>query len=122
MNNPASVDEYITGFPPDVRVYLDDIRQTIKEAAPGAQETISYAMPCYKQNGSLVFFAAYRNYIGFYPMPSAIQEFKEELLAYKLSRGTVQFPLGQPLPKDLITRMVKFRLNENLRVKAAGSR
>ena len=122
MNKPASVDEYITGFPPDVRVYLEDIRQTIKEAAPGSQETINYAMPCYNQNGNLVFFAAYRNHIGFYPMPSAIQEFKEELFAYKMSKGTVQFPLGQPLPKDLITRMVKFRLDENLRRKAAGSR
>ena len=120
MKKPVSVDEYIFGFPPDIRQYLEEIRHTIKIAAPVAEETISYAMPCYKLNGNLVYFAAFKNHIGFYPMPSAIREFREELSGYKSAKGSVQFPVGQPLPKDLITRIVKFRVVENMEGKSIG--
>jgi uncharacterized protein YdhG (YjbR/CyaY superfamily) len=122
VKKPASVDEYIAGFPPDIRQYLEEIRQTIQIAAPLAQETISYAMPCYRLNGYLVYFAAFSYHIGFYPMPSSIKEFREELSVYKSAKGSVQLPVGQPLPKDLITRIVKFRLAENMNRKTTGKK
>lgn len=107
-------DEYIARFPAEVRVILDELRATIKKAAPEARESISYQMPAYALNGPLVYFAAYKNHIGFYPTGSGIENFKNELSAYSGSKGTVRFPLDQPLPFDLITKMVKFRVKENM--------
>jgi uncharacterized protein YdhG (YjbR/CyaY superfamily) len=95
------------------------MRQTIKEAAPDAEEVISYKMPAFKYHGMLVYFAAYKKHIGFYALPTGHSEFKEELSVYKQGKGSVQFPLSQPLPLDLITKMVKFRVLENLKGKSA---
>jgi uncharacterized protein YdhG (YjbR/CyaY superfamily) len=110
----ASVDEYISVFPQHVQVIMQQIRKTILQAAPGAQEVISYAMPGYKLNGSLVWFGGYKHHIGFYPSSSGISEFKDEFSEYKWSKGAVQFPLDQPIPFDLIEKIVKFRVKENL--------
>jgi uncharacterized protein YdhG (YjbR/CyaY superfamily) len=107
-----SIDEYISAFPLDVQDILEKLRQVIREAAPEAKETISYAMPTFKLNGNLVHFAAYKNHIGFYPTPSAIVAFKKELSAYETSKGAIRFPLDKPLPYGLIEKMVKFRVNE----------
>lgn len=112
---PATIDEYIAAFPQAIQTKLQEMRQTIRAAAPEASERISYQMPTFYLNGNLVHFAAYKNHIGFYPTPSAIQAFRSELSAYHWAKGSVQFPLDQPLPLDLITRMVKFRLDENLK-------
>lgn len=112
-----TIDEYIIKFPPNVQNILQKIRQLIKDLAPKAKETISYQIPTFKLNGNLVHFAAYKNHIGFYPTPSAIKEFKKELAIYKLGKGTIQFPINQPIPYDLIKKIVKFRINENLRTK-----
>jgi uncharacterized protein YdhG (YjbR/CyaY superfamily) len=95
------------------------MRQTIKEAAPDAEEVISYKMPAFKYHGMLVYFAAYKKHIGFYALPTGHSEFKEELSVYKQGKGSVQFPLNQALPLDLITKMVKFRVLENLKGKSA---
>lgn len=108
-----SVDEYIANFPADIQDILQKLRKVIKEAAPGATEKISYQMPAYDLFGNLVYFAVHKKHIGFYPTPSAIEAFKKELSEYKGSKGAVQFPLGQPLPDDLIKRIVKFRVAEN---------
>jgi uncharacterized protein YdhG (YjbR/CyaY superfamily) len=116
---PETIDEYIAGFPADIQVILQKIRKTIKDAAPDAQEVISYQMPTFKLHGNLVHFAAFKNHIGFYPVPSGIEKFKAELSVYKQGKGSVQFPLDQPIPYDLISRIVKFRVEENLK-KAAG--
>src|SRR5512141_2383550 len=97
------IDEYIRTFPPDIQVILQKIRQTIKTAAPEAVETISYQMPAFKLNGkSLVYFAAFKNHIGFYPLPSGIKSFEKELTGYPRSKGTVQFPLDKPIPYALV--------------------
>lgn len=109
-----NVDIYIAGFPAETRKFLGQIREAILKAAPGAEEVISYQMPAYKLNGMLVYFAGYKNHIGFYPTGSGIESFKHKLSGYKTSKGTVQIPLNQPLPLDLITEMVRFRVNENL--------
>lgn len=111
---PQSIDEYIAGFPADVQQILQQIRQTIREAAPGAQEAISYQMPTFKLHGNLVHFAAFKQHIGFYPTPSGIDAFKDELAPYASSKGAVQFPLDQPIPHDLIRRIVAFRAQENI--------
>lgn len=108
-----NVDAYISGFPKNVQELLETMRTLIRKAAPKAEELISYQMPAYKHDGILVYFAGYKNHIGFYPTSGPMLAFKEDLLAYKTSKGAVQFPLDQPLPKTLITRMVKFRLEEN---------
>lgn len=113
-NQEADIDAYIAGFPPDVQKKLQEIRATISKAAPGAEETISYAIPTFKLNGNLVHFAAFKNHIGFYPAPSGIEAFKKELSAYAGGKGTVQFPLTEPLPHALITKIVKFRVKDNL--------
>lgn len=110
---PQTIDAYVSAFPEAVQHLLEDLRQTIRRAAPEAVETISYQMPAFMLAGKLVFFAAYKHHIGFYPTPSAIRAFKDELAAYKCAKGTVQFPLDQPLPHDLIARMVHFRIAEN---------
>jgi uncharacterized protein YdhG (YjbR/CyaY superfamily) len=112
--NPTSIDDYIAGFPKEVGVLLQQMRMTICEAAPGAEEVISYAMPAFKLNGILVYYAAFKNHIGFFPTSSGIAAFKDELSAYKWSKGAIQFPLDKPLPLDLIVKIVKFRVNENL--------
>ena len=111
---PKNIDEYIGGFPNDVQEILEKIRDTIKKAAPDAKEKISYSMPAFEQNGIVVYFAAFKNHIGLYALPSGHEEFKEELSKYKSGKGSVQFPLDKPIPYDLITKIVKFRVQENL--------
>jgi len=115
--NFESIDEYIATFPKNVQNILEQIRQAIKDAAPKAEEAISYNMPAFKLNGNLVWFGAFKNHIGFYPRESAIEEFKEKLASYEASKaqGTVKFPLDKPIPLDLIKEIVKFRVKENLR-------
>jgi len=110
---PQTIDAYIATFPKDVQGHLKKIRSTIKKAAPKAQEKISYRIPTFFQDGNLVFFAAFKNHISVYPAPRGAPEFKQELSAYEGGKGTVQFPLGKPIPYRLITRIVKFRLKEN---------
>lgn len=113
---PATIDEYIAAFPDDVRRLLERLRRTIREAAPEAVEAISYQMPTFKLDGrNLVHFAAFEKHIGFYPIPSGIEAFREELAPYKQGNGSVQFPLGQPLPFDLVRRIVRFRVRESRR-------
>lgn len=114
LTTPKNIDEYIAIFPPDVREILEKIRLTIREAAPDSEERISYRMPTFYLKGNLVHFAALKNHIGFYPTPSAIERFKQEISAYKSSKGAIQFPLDQPIPYDLISNIVKFRVRENL--------
>lgn len=109
------VEEYVSIFPEEIRELLQSIRTAIKEAAPEAEEVISYNMPAYKYYGILVYFAAYKNHIGFYPGSSLINEvFKKDLVKYKTSKGTIQFPLDQQLPLKLIKKIVKFRVRYNL--------
>lgn len=114
------IDEYIADFPPETQTLLTEIRGIIARAAPEATEKISYAMPTFYLKGNLVHFAGYKNHIGFYPAPSGITAFQEELSVYKNSKGAVQFPLDRPLPKDLISRIVKFRAEENLTTTKKG--
>ncbi|MAT97106.1 MAG: hypothetical protein CL608_08190 [Anaerolineaceae bacterium] len=111
---PNSIDDYIANFPEAVQAKLQEMRVTIRKAAPEAQEAISYGMPTFKLNGNLVHFAAFKNHIGFYPVPSGIEAFQEELSVYKQGKGSVQFPLDQPLPLELVSRIAKFRVAENL--------
>lgn len=110
---PNSVKEYIESFPKATQTLLKQIRAAIKKAAPLAEEIISYQMPAYKNNGMLVYFAAYKTHIGFYPTASGIAAFKKELAIYKTSKGAVQFPIDAKLPLDLITKIVKYRVKEN---------
>ncbi len=114
MKKPIDIDEYISGFPKETQKGLEQLRVTIKGVAPQADEVISYGVPAFKLNGMLVCFAAYTNHIGFYPTPSGIEAFKKELSIYKGAKGSVQFPLDEPLPLKLITKIVKFRVTENL--------
>jgi len=109
-----NIDEYIKLWPKDVQVLLMQLRKTIKAAAPMAEETISYQMPAFQYHGKLVFFAAYEKHIGFYPTASPVEAFAKEISKYKNSKGTVQFPLDKPLPLALITKMVKYKLKENI--------
>ncbi|PAM94831.1 hypothetical protein B4N84_10280 [Flavobacterium sp. IR1] len=111
---PKNIDEYIGGFPNDVQEILETVRATIQEAAPDAKEKISYSMPAFEQNGIVVYFAAFKNHIGLYALPTGHEAFKEELSSYKSGKGSVQFPLNLPMPYDLITKIVKFRVKENL--------
>ena len=113
-----TIDEYISMFPDDVQTILNQIRQTIREAAPEAQETINYQMPTFTLNGNLVHFAAFKSHIGFYPTPTGIEAFKEELSPYKGAKGSVQFPIDQPMPLSLIRRIVEYRVKENSERKA----
>lgn len=110
----TEIDNYILGFPEEVQFVLNLLRKTIREAAPDATEKISYAMPTFYLKGNLVHFAAYKNHIGFYPAPSGLNAFKEEISLFKNSKGAVQFPINQPLPLNLISKIVKFRVKENL--------
>ena len=111
---PKNIDEYIADFPHDVQETLEKIRETIRKAAPDTEETISYQIPTFTLKGNLVHFAAFKKHIGFYPTSTGIEKFKNELSAYEMARGTVRFPLGQPVPFGLIVKIVKFRVRENL--------
>jgi len=111
---PANINEYIGGFPNDVQKILEKIRMTIQKAAPYAKEKISYSMPAFEQNGIVVYFAAYKKHIGLYALPTGHEKFKEAFSKYKSGKGSVQFPLNEPIPFDLITKIVKFRVQENL--------
>lgn len=110
-----TIDEYILQFSPEIQESLKTLRKVIKESAPDAEEKISYQMPTFVLHGNLVHFAAYKNHIGFYPTPSGIDKFKSELSEYKGAKGSVQFPIDKPLPYELISKIVKFRVDENIR-------
>jgi uncharacterized protein YdhG (YjbR/CyaY superfamily) len=109
-----TIDEYIKASPENIQIILEKMRQIIRKAAPGAIEVISYQMPAFKLNGNLVYFAAFKNHIGFYPTPSGIEFFKKELSPYIKGKGSVQFPLDKPIPYDLVEKIVLFRVKENL--------
>jgi len=113
MNKPTDIDAYISDFPESTQKLLQEVRSIVKQAAPVAAEVISYGMPAFRQDGMLVYFAAFKNHIGFYPIPSGIAAFKEDLSAFECTKGSVHFPLDKPLPAELITRIVTFRLSEN---------
>lgn len=117
---PATVDEYINGFEGDLRLKLMQMRDAIREAAPQAEECIAYKMPAYRQNGVLVYFAGYENHIGFYPTPSGIAMYEKMELPYKFSKGTIQFPLQDALPLDLVKEITRLRLDENMAKSKAG--
>jgi len=114
MKNFQTIDEYIGSFPKNIQVILQELRQAIRESAPNAQEAISYRIPVFKLNGYLVWFAAFKDHVGFYPRASGIAAFKEKLSAYDVSKGTVRFPMDKPIPLDLVREIVKFRVKENL--------
>jgi uncharacterized protein YdhG (YjbR/CyaY superfamily) len=110
-----SIDEYIATFPAEIQKILQEIRAVVKAAAPDAQEKISYQMPTFFLSGNLVHFAAFKNHIGFYPAPTGIEAFAQELSVYKGAKGSIQFPINKPMPLDLITKIVKYRVAENLK-------
>jgi uncharacterized protein YdhG (YjbR/CyaY superfamily) len=110
-----SIDDYIATFPQDIQKILKELRATIKAAAPDAEEKISYQMPTFFLNGNLVHFAAFKKHIGFYPTPSGIEAFQKELSVYDGAKGSVQFPIDEPMPLKLISRIVKFRAAENIK-------
>ncbi len=118
MTTAKNIDEYIAGFPPGIQHVLEQIRTAVKQAAPEAQEGISYGMPAFKLHGSpLVYFAAFKNHIGFYATPTGHVKFAKELSKYKQGKGSVQFPMDQPMPLRLISDIVKFRVMENTQKK-----
>jgi uncharacterized protein YdhG (YjbR/CyaY superfamily) len=109
----STIDEYISSFPKNIQKMLGDVRSVIRKVAPDSVEAISYGIPTFKLNGNLVHFAAFKNHIGFYPTPNGIEEFEKELSVYKQGKGSVQFPVDQPLPLDLISKIVKYRVKKN---------
>ena len=111
---PHTIDEYIAGFPPETQAILQKIRAIIHEEVLGVEEAMAYGIPTFRLKGNLVHFAANQKHIGFYPAPSGIEAFKEEISPYKHAKGSVQFPLDQPIPYDLIRRIVRYRVNETL--------
>jgi len=114
------IDEYISWFPKETQKVLEQVRTTIKKAAPEAGEAISYAIPTFTMNKTyLVYFAAWKNHISIYPAPTGNEAFKKDFSSYKISKGTVQFPLDKPMPLGLITKIVKFRIKENLQTAKA---
>jgi uncharacterized protein YdhG (YjbR/CyaY superfamily) len=117
-----SIDEYIATFPEEIQTILQEIRATIKAAAPDAGEKISYQMPTFYLKGNLVHFAAFKNHIGFYPTPSGVETFRQEIARYQGAKGSIRFPLDEPMPLDLITRIVKMRVAENLKKAELKSR
>ncbi len=119
---PVDLDAYIASFPKEVRVLLEKVRSTISRAAPGAEETISYRIPTFKLEGNLVHFAAFKKHLGFFPTPTGIAKFKEELSSYNGAKGSVQFPYDKPIPYDIIREIVKFRVRENLERAAAKTK
>lgn len=110
----VTIDEYISTFPAEIQIGLEKLGQVIRESAPEAEEAIRYRMPTFRLNGNLVYFAAHKNHIGFYPTPSAIERFKDKLSAFVTSKGAVQFPLSATIPFDLVREMVEFRVKENM--------
>jgi len=110
----SDIDTYISSFPEEIQKILGELRATIRKAAPEAKETINYGMPTFTLKGNLVHFAAFKNHIGFYPTPSGIESFKKELSVYEGAKGSVKFPIDKPLPFDLISEIVKFRVKETL--------
>jgi uncharacterized protein YdhG (YjbR/CyaY superfamily) len=116
-SKPATIDEYIAQFPSDVQTIMNKLRSVIKETAPQAQERISYGMPGFYFKGMLVWFGGYKNHIGFYPTGEGVEAFKSELGGYKISKGAIQLPLDQPIPYDLVRKIVKNRLKANLKNK-----
>ncbi|KUG15769.1 hypothetical protein ASZ90_014567 [hydrocarbon metagenome] len=108
-----TIDDYIGTFPLEVQKILQNLRATIREVAPGAEEAIRYGIPTFRLHGNLVHFAAFKNHIGLYPGPSAIDAFRNELSSYTLSKGTIQFPIKKPIPFDLVRRIVEYRVTEN---------
>lgn len=112
---PKDIDEYIARFPRDVQEKLEQIRKTVREAAPDAEEAISYQIPTFTLHGNLVHFAAFKEHIGFYPAPRGNEQFRQELSAYEGGKGTVRFPLDKPIPFDLVSKMVKFRVEEDVK-------
>jgi uncharacterized protein YdhG (YjbR/CyaY superfamily) len=118
-NTAKNIDDYIAGFPKDIQAMLNQIRATIKKSAPTAEEAIKYAIPTFVLHGrNLVHFAAFKNHIGFYPTPTGIESFQKELSKYKQGKGSVQFPLDEPMPLTLITKIVKFNMARNEEVVA----
>ena len=115
---PGTIDEYIAQFPEEIRKILQELREVIGQEAPDAEEAIRYRIPTFTLKGNLVHFAAFRDHISFFPTPSAIDAFGKELSSYETSRGTVRFPLGEPIPFDLVRKIVRFRVRENLERKA----
>lgn len=113
QNGAAAVDEYIRQYPPETQELLQQVRRAVRQAVPGASEKISYRMPAFDLNGTLIYYAAYQRHIGFYPTASGIEAFREELAGYKTSKGAVQFPIGQALPLALIQKIAAFRADEN---------
>ncbi|MBI4730990.1 MAG: DUF1801 domain-containing protein [Chloroflexi bacterium] len=111
----TSIDEYIATFPEEIQKILQELRATINAAAPDAVEKISYQMPTFYLKGNLIHFAAWKNHVGLYPTPSGTREFERELSIYKRAKGSVQFPINQPMPLELIRKIVKFRVAENLK-------
>lgn len=118
-STPNTIDEYIAGFPEAVQRLLEQMRRAIREAAPQAREAIKYRMPTFVFHGNLVHFAAFKQHIGFYPTPSGIEAFEQELSAYERSKGTIRFPLDKPIPYDLVRKIVELRVRENLEREAA---
>ncbi len=114
-NKPATINAYIASFPKEVQVQLNILRDAIKKAAPDTTEAIKYAMPTFVLNGNLIHFAAFQNHIGLYSVPSGLEAFKKDFSIYKTGKGSVQFPLSEPLPLELIAKLVKFRVAENLK-------
>ena len=119
MASPKTIDEYISAFPKDIQEILEKIRATIRKAAPNAEETINYQIPTFTLHGNLVHFAAFKTHIGFYPTPTGIEKFKKELSVYEGAKGSVKFPLDQPIPYSLVGKIVTFRVKENLERAAA---
>jgi uncharacterized protein YdhG (YjbR/CyaY superfamily) len=115
----GTIDEYIAGYPKEVQQLLQDLRSTIRKAAPDAAESINYGIPTFTLNGNLVHFGAYKNHIGFYPAPSGIKAFEKELSVYDGAKGSIKFPIEKPLPLSLISKIVTFRVKENLEKAAA---
>jgi uncharacterized protein YdhG (YjbR/CyaY superfamily) len=123
QTEPQNIDDYIAGFPNDVQDILEKIRITIRKAAPSAKEAIKYQIPTFTMKGNLVHFAAYKNNIGFYPAPMGIEKFKKEASIYESGKGTLKFPLDKPIPFGLISKIVKFRVKQDLeRAQAKGKK
>ncbi|MCW7460920.1 iron chaperone [Leptospira limi] len=112
-NKPENIDEYILLFPKEIQIKLNHVRKIIREEAPNAKEAIKYAIPTFIQNGNLVHFAAYKNHLGFYALPSGNIKFQKEISKYKSGKGSIQFPITEPIPDELIRKIVRFRIKEN---------
>jgi len=121
MKEYTDINAYISNYPVEIQTILEKVRKTIQQAAPEAKEAIKYGMPTFVLNGNLVHFAAFKNHIGFYPAPTGIDAFIDDLAQYRTGKGTIQFPIDKPIPFDLITKVVKFRVNENLIKKKGGA-